>query len=103
MSHETKRLSRKGRIWLFIAPAILLTLAIGGLIIWRVMLFFNPPDHYSGADLYNSGKYLKYEDGEMFQQYLEELPLSETAEVGSEGVEVGFASGWGIGLSISWD
>ena len=81
MSHETKRLPRKGRIWLFIGPPILLVLTIITLVIVRVVLFFCPPSHHSGADLYNSGKYLKYEDGEMFQQSLEELPLSETAEV----------------------
>ena len=81
MSHETKRLPRKGRIWIFIGPPILLVLTIITLVIVRVVLFFCPPSHHSGADLYNSGKYLKYEDGEMFQQYLEELPLSETAEV----------------------
>ena len=56
-------------------------------VVWRLTVIhyllcgFIPPIRHDGVELYESGKYLKYEEGESFEEYMDALPFAEDAEI----------------------
>ena len=60
---------------------IILAVALHLTVIHYLLSGFIPPIRHDGVELYESGKYLKYEKGAEFEEYMNALPFAEDTEI----------------------